>query len=402
MCIKEVSSANGASDASQASAFDKVGTKVAAEQLLAEQAVDPDIVQEFVCKICLVNVVGAKPKLTCCSHFFCGDCLDRWFALFPSNQSWAQRARSGGAVPCPVCKTPLRNGDVFPVEDGSGTGALLYRMICSLQIACVNHVHVTTDGCCSWTGSLGDYKAHLAVCGKEEPAVEAVKPLEELAAQPGKVSVSAGVTRPDAALEDNGARRQPRNEVKADGTQRTEEPGQGDGEALAPSLGQAADARQAALKQSKDPHHDAADDFFSDGVASEEQEGEQAEQPEHFKPCCAGGALAQAACESEPQEAVKTSPRPLIPDNASISDCIQTWVQLATAKKHGWSLVTCSYVTTSEHYLSLSVGDMVTVFEKHPSGWTYGRKEFTTDAAPSVPAGAEGWFPDWVLNMRGL
>lgn len=416
MCNQEVNSANGGGDASQVAPFDKTGTKVAIEQLLKEQIADPDLVQEFVCKICLVNVVGDNPKLTCCSHLFCGDCLDKWFAQFPGNQSWAQRAKSSGAVPCPVCKTPLRNGDVFPVAESNGTSALLWRMISSLQIVCVNNAQVTTDGFCSWTGSLGEYQAHLAVCGKEapplskcdkEPAAKSAKPAEELATQPGHVSAQEKISRPEEVVEDNSALLQHPTEGKGDGKQHTEEPGQGDGDAicdggnvvpaakLPSSMGQTTDASQATPEKAKDYQHDIADEFFSDEGELEEEdeeEGEQMEQEEHQDSSCPESALAE--------DAVKASLRPLIPENASISDCIQTWVHLESAKKNGWSMATCSFVGSTEQYLSLTAGDMVTVLEKHTSGWTYGRKEFATDAAPSVPAGAEGWFPNWALKMK--
>merc|ERR1719389_1548584 len=108
--------------------------KVGAEQLTMHE----DFADEFVCKICLVHVVGCGPKLTTCSHLFCGDCLQQWFAQHPSNQTWAQRAKTGGTVPCPVCKTPLRkDSDVYAVEkNGTGHSPVLWRMIQSLRVRC--------------------------------------------------------------------------------------------------------------------------------------------------------------------------------------------------------------------------------------------------------------------------
>merc|ERR1719174_346989 len=61
--------------------------KVQADQLLREACEDGDMVEEFVCKICQVYVVD-KPKLTRCSHLFCGDCIKKWFAAQPGNQTW--------------------------------------------------------------------------------------------------------------------------------------------------------------------------------------------------------------------------------------------------------------------------------------------------------------------------
>jgi hypothetical protein len=144
--------------------------KVGAEQLTMHE----DFADEFVCKICLVHVVGCGPKLTKCSHLFCGDCLQQWFARHPNNQTWAQRAKSGGSVPCPVCKTALhKETDIFPVEKhGDDNSAMLWRMIQGLHIKCDGRQ--CADGCCSWTGELGSFRRHLesGTCGTEQSASE--------------------------------------------------------------------------------------------------------------------------------------------------------------------------------------------------------------------------------------
>jgi hypothetical protein len=139
--------------------------KVAAEQLIE----DADYADEFVCKICQTHIVGCGPKLTTCSHLFCGDCLQQWFVHHPGNQTWAQRAKTGGAVPCPVCKTSLRKeSDIYPVEPhGAGDSALLFRMIQGLRIKCDGRHSAT--GRCSWTGECGAYLQHLqsGSCGMD-------------------------------------------------------------------------------------------------------------------------------------------------------------------------------------------------------------------------------------------
>eukprot|EP00928_Gymnodinium_smaydae_P066288 TRINITY_DN49324_c0_g1_i1.p1 TRINITY_DN49324_c0_g1~~TRINITY_DN49324_c0_g1_i1.p1 ORF type:complete len:392 (-),score=45.27 TRINITY_DN49324_c0_g1_i1:393-1568(-) len=137
------------------------------EKLTKDQLVNlEDPVDEFICSICL-HVVGSCPKLTKCSHLFCGDCLDKWFEAQPSSQSWAQRAKAGGAIPCPTCKTTLhKHEDVFVVsKDGDSHTSLLWHMISALQVKC----HKTQDrGCCSWKGVYADYWDHLhnGTCGQ--------------------------------------------------------------------------------------------------------------------------------------------------------------------------------------------------------------------------------------------
>lgn len=137
--------------------------KVQEDQLLSEAA-------EFICKICQVHVAGCGPKLTSCSHLFCGDCIAQWFNQHPDNQTWAQRARSAGpdrVVPCPVCKQPLNEKrDLYPVcgVTSRSENLLLWRMLSSLKIVCANHTKVRPDGKCGWVGEYGSYQKHAALC----------------------------------------------------------------------------------------------------------------------------------------------------------------------------------------------------------------------------------------------
>jgi len=89
-----------------------------------------DMNQEMICKICL-DVVGNDPKLTRCSHLFCGDCISQWCAAQPGNQTWAQRAKMNGRVPCPVCKEQLHEDrDLYSVQKGgNGGSAFLWKML---------------------------------------------------------------------------------------------------------------------------------------------------------------------------------------------------------------------------------------------------------------------------------
>jgi len=149
--------------------FSKGSTEVKISS--AQLVVDDSFAEEFVCKICMVNVVSSGPKLTKCSHLFCGDCLQHWIQAHPGNQTWAQRAKTGGAVPCPVCKTMLhKERDIFPVaEDGDSNSAMLWQMIQTLKVRCDGRHSSRADGCCGWIGDYGKYLDHLksGTCGEE-------------------------------------------------------------------------------------------------------------------------------------------------------------------------------------------------------------------------------------------
>lgn len=139
-----------------------------AEKVCQEQLSDSkDYIDELVCKICF-NVVGCNPKLAKCSHLFCGDCLEQWFAAQPSNQTWAQRAKTAGAIPCPTCKTPLhKQEDVYPVmKDGKGISGLLWRMLSAQSVQCCK---AHDGGFCSWRGAYSKYSEHMhsGTCGQE-------------------------------------------------------------------------------------------------------------------------------------------------------------------------------------------------------------------------------------------
>jgi len=143
--------------------------KISEDQLVTEA-------EEFICKICYVHVVGISPKLTKCSHLFCGDCLAKWFDQHPEIQSWAQRAKTAGdvmahTVPCPVCKTALNEQvDLHPICPSATQSehVLLWRMLSSVKVMCANHPKVEPGKKCDWIGEYGQYQAHIQNC-KNEP-----------------------------------------------------------------------------------------------------------------------------------------------------------------------------------------------------------------------------------------
>eukprot|EP00448_Togula_jolla_P011337 CAMPEP_0170598378 /NCGR_PEP_ID=MMETSP0224-20130122/16216_1 /TAXON_ID=285029 /ORGANISM="Togula jolla, Strain CCCM 725" /LENGTH=952 /DNA_ID=CAMNT_0010922927 /DNA_START=52 /DNA_END=2910 /DNA_ORIENTATION=+ len=182
-CLSPASKASGDANTPKANAtpvekrgglddFDVDEEKVQADQLLGEA-------EEFICKICQIHVVGCSPKLTNCSHLFCGDCIATWFAQHPESQTWAQRARSAGperVVPCPVCKQPLNEKrDLYPVcgATSRSENLLLWRMLSSLKIMCQNHSRLRPggDGRCDWVGEYGQYQKHARGC-KNLPVAE--------------------------------------------------------------------------------------------------------------------------------------------------------------------------------------------------------------------------------------
>lgn len=155
---------------------------------------------ELFCNICF-QVVGCTPKLTKCSHLFCGDCLEQWFVAQPNTQSWAQRARTSGTVPCPVCKTPLQKSEGVHVVAKTGARAVLWRMLSSLKVQC-SKPH--DDGCCTWTGTYGDYWDHVhgGTCGQGigEEVEEFGDTIETYSVLPAPACVNkAGIGESDTA-----------------------------------------------------------------------------------------------------------------------------------------------------------------------------------------------------------
>lgn len=140
--------------------------KVSCDQLLRETADDSEMLEEFICKICQVHVVGCEPKLARCSHLFCGDCIAQWFEVHPRSLNWAQRAKAKGLVPCPVCKEPLhQERDLFRVgAAGQNESALLWRLLSGVKIVCANNPKCRANGKCTWTGEYGSYQKHLQTC----------------------------------------------------------------------------------------------------------------------------------------------------------------------------------------------------------------------------------------------
>jgi len=176
--------------ASVSEAFEGEEAKILVEQLAQGADSGELAASEFICQICQLHVVSCQPKLTTCTHLFCGDCISRWMEVQPSGQSWATRMKSKGAVPCPVCKEPLHaDQDLHLVcAGGPGGSGMLWEYLASIKIVCVNHPSCTPGGTCTWEGEYGSYQEHVragcAACVQQQPAVLESAPLEQCASAP--------------------------------------------------------------------------------------------------------------------------------------------------------------------------------------------------------------------------
>jgi hypothetical protein len=56
---------------------------------------------------------------------------------------------------------------------------------------------------------------------------------------------------------------------------------------------------------------------------------------------------------------------------------------------------TSSFNATSPSQLTIVLSDLVEIIERHPTGWTYGRR--VCEAPQAEVTAVEGWFPDWVV-----
>lgn len=164
--LGHTSSTENVAEAESEASSEASEAKVMVDQLLDTAGPANEIADEFKCKICMVHMVGCGPVLTECAHLFCGDCMAQWFASQPGIKTWAQRAQSGGSVPCPVCKQALqKERDLHPVcADGDGGSKALYQMLSRTRIMCANSSKCNPDGQCDWIGDYGSYQEHIRLC----------------------------------------------------------------------------------------------------------------------------------------------------------------------------------------------------------------------------------------------
>lgn len=486
--------------------------KVQADQLCSEQAADKEIIDEFICKICQVHVVGSAPKLARCSHLFCGDCIAKWFATHPGNQTWAQRAQAKGSVPCPVCKELLQEDtDLHLVCPGGHDGsAFLWQMLSSLRIVCINHKQCRPDGGCTWTGEYGNYQMHARVCNNspvveeeeepvevvhEEPPEEVQEPDPPIVPEPEVVPDSWDDDLDDQDFEDHDDANDqelddeqppaPASEPSSsrsvcsaaaeafsvDALQRpVDEPSEAS-PAEAPSQGAPAEPSQRAPATSNNLS-DLICALMELKVKQREKVGfdsQPAPEKTEFQPASASSSSeapvhtpviqpapviiqnqpraahnAQQAQQQHlgaPGQAPASRSRTRLSghgdfstpnaQNYSFHEAAQ-WMHQQHQQQHQhhhqqwqqwqqWqqqqararlpqppqtppppqpnkaALVLLPFKGDGPTNLSLQVGDLVEVLERHTSGWTFGRKVYTVNGSP---AGAEGWFPAWATGSQ--
>jgi len=309
--------------------------KVQWDQLHKEVGEDSEMLEEFICKICLVHVVGCGPKLARCSHLFCGDCIAKWFQVQPQCLSWAQRAQSGGLVPCPVCKEPLhQERDLFPVcPTGPNESALLWRLLSGVKINCSNNPKCREDGRCTWSGEYGSYQKHIQSC-TNVPLDNACLPLPV----PAVSKVCCREQQKESATPDLNAHQTASTIEVADSSPTPPKT------AEAAKTGNLTDLIQQLVELEVTNGSGA-----TLGSGSESQLLQQAAQKKLDEP-------AQAV-------SVVQAVHPYIADGAS--------------------------------QLRIATGDLIQVLNDHPSGWTYGRK--VSEASEVVEEESEGWFPNWAI-----
>jgi len=144
-------------------------------KILEEQLVNPADTPglELVCPICMYHVLH-QPKVTKCSHIFCGDCIDTWVEterqkITQNTMSFAdllKRTQGSGAdatlmVYCPSCKQDIdARTDLKPLNGKcTGAHAALWRTLRDVKVTCVGK-----EKGCSWVGTYETYASHFVSC----------------------------------------------------------------------------------------------------------------------------------------------------------------------------------------------------------------------------------------------
>lgn len=380
--------------------------KVQADQLSGDA-------EEFICKICQVHVVGCSPKLTNCSHLFCGDCLAQWFAQHPESQTWAQRARSAGperVVPCPVCKQPLNEKkDLHPVcgATSRSENLLLWRMLSSLKIVCMNSCQLRKkDGRCDWVGEYGQYQKHAKACqnlpmaesGEPSPAAtETVRETQAPAVSRSPVGAApqhgTPVSRPEAA---------PVTPVQP----ATAAP------SVQPSLAAQAPARSQEAASPPTPvgapPRTAAPTVVAPRVQRSPNPPQPPQPPQPVKLQAAQTTTpstsvpssqstdtsSPVAAQTGAKPAAGTSPSGAAAAAAKAPDASAA-SSTAEETQSGTTLVaTCAFEPTGPNMVQVRPGDLILVLEKHASGWAFCKNV----SAPNGSSDQQGWAPSWIAQ----
>mmetsp|Transcript_103295 Transcript_103295/g.179202 ORF Transcript_103295/g.179202 Transcript_103295/m.179202 type:complete len:848 (+) Transcript_103295:118-2661(+) len=361
--------------------------KVQEDQLLSEA-------EEFICKICQVHIVGCSPKLTNCSHLFCGDCIAQWFNQQPQTQSWAQRAKSAGServVPCPVCKQPLNEKkDLYPVCSATSRSEnlLLWRMLSSMKILCANHSKLRSDGACDWVGEYGQYQKHIASCKNLPMAEYGSGATPDAKYESNDVASLERAVPHDRAIEPD---RAAHTDTRADRVEHTPErdnrsvvekataPTPQSVQTTAPRV---APKIQAQAPQTPAPRVAAPQVAAPKVVAT--QVAASAPQVVSAQP-----APVQAQVATQPQAGMAEQRSVRTPTEVTPRASDAVHAEASDALQPGEMRAGTNFKPTGANMVEVRAGDRIQVLEQHGSGWTY---------CKNVSRDCTGWAPSWVVD----
>eukprot|EP00392_Amoebophrya_sp_AT5.2_P011461 g11538.t1 len=381
--------------------------KISEDQLVTEA-------EEFICKICYVHVVGISPKLTKCSHLFCGDCLAKWFDQHPEIQSWAQRAKTAGdvmahTVPCPVCKTALNEQvDLHPICPSATQSehVLLWRMLSSVKVMCANHPKVEPGKKCDWIGEYGQYQAHIQNC-KNEP----LNPPEKEATPPAISNAkgnSAASNKKSNKKEDKAA-----SSAKKDTAAVVLD--SGGSTTASGSTTSSSDRDNKTPANSEDRNKNATSDLAAASAFKKNKGGPTVgakKLEQDFTGGALPGAAATIASNGKPTTFIQGA-QPigsLPPTNQMQQQNMATGVTVnggPAPLQHSAGVVghqrepnamqpppeagvaTARFEPRGENTIDVHPGQTLSIIEEHNSGWTYVRNETTN---------LSGWVPAWVVS----
>lgn len=103
-----------------------------------------EVPKDIICTICL-SVPSTPCTLRSCSHVFCENCIRE--SISHQNN-------------CPICRRYCSLSDVQSLEEATALG---YRIRNGIMVKCDDH-----ESCCSWTGSISDYRSHKHSCPQQD------------------------------------------------------------------------------------------------------------------------------------------------------------------------------------------------------------------------------------------
>lgn len=340
---------------------------------------------QFVCKIC--NLVVRSPLVLPCAHMFCSNCFNHW----------VQQKRPN--VMCPTCEQAVARQEVVHFEGrsstpGGGALALLHRLYAGMKVRCVYHPELlggkppTAEAeaaraaglSCSWRGAMHDYSGHLAGSCAVHKAVASRAAATAPPAAPAAASAPAGAARMPS-MPSQAAQTAPstRAALAAAGVPPSTAPV---ASSLAPRAEQSWTHVTGAF-QALAPWHSQEAGALSvqQGttlwVTSTDESGEWA--------------YARAL---QPRAPVGSQP-------ASGDAPPPAWVPRAVLQRAVYPACSVFDAQGQAQGLSLGLGDLVHVYHREASGWTYGaRLERRRDAGAAEAAQERprleqaGWFPE--------